>query len=64
MSDKWTDEDRQRFADRNILKAQTVPKKVRVYPEVDEWDEDWFTDEELEAPSCDLENPEECEACT
>ena len=32
----------------------------------DEWDDlDWgFLDEELPAPSCDLENPESCESCT
>jgi len=64
MSEKWSDEDRQRFADRNVLKARTVPSKRAPKPEPDEWDEDWFTDEELEAPSCDLENPTECEACT
>jgi hypothetical protein len=26
-SNKWSAEDRQRFADRNFLKAQTIPNK-------------------------------------
>lgn len=30
-----------------------------------EWDEDIeWTDEELEAPTCNLENPDICESCT
>ena len=39
---RWSDEDRQRFADRNVLKARTVPSKRAPEPEPDEWDEDWF----------------------
>ena len=26
---KWNDEDKRRFADRNILRAQTIPNKKR-----------------------------------
>ncbi len=27
---KWSDEDHQAFADRNILRAQTIPNKKRI----------------------------------
>lgn len=29
-SNKWSDEDRRNFGDRNILRAQTIPNKKRV----------------------------------
>ncbi len=30
QTNKWNDEDRQAFADRNFLKAQRIPNKKRV----------------------------------
>lgn len=41
---KWSDEDRRCFADRNFLKAQTVPSRRFDGPGADEWD--WLDDEE------------------
>lgn len=40
---KWTEQDRQRFADRDRLRAQTIPSKPKPAPEADEWgdDPDW-----------------------
>ena len=58
----WSSEDRQRFADRDVLKARTVPAKRREGPSVEEWDALIDDDEEL-VPFCDLENPESCESC-
>jgi hypothetical protein len=40
ICDGWDDEDRRRFADRNMLKAQTVPAERWDGPEVEEWDDD------------------------
>jgi len=34
----WNQEDRQRWKDRNILKARTQPKKRRPPPNKGEWD--------------------------
>lgn len=39
-SNAWSAEDRQRFADRNILKANTVPAMRWEGPEAEEWDND------------------------
>jgi hypothetical protein len=66
-SGEWTAEDRQRFADRNILKASSVPGKHFDGPTVDDWGGtgDWGADADLPVvASCDLENPESCESCT
>lgn len=35
----WGDDDRQRFADRDILPAQTIPSKRDDGPSADEWDD-------------------------
>lgn len=35
----WDDDDRQRFADRDILRAQTIPSKRDEGPSADEWDD-------------------------
>jgi len=60
----WTDSDRQRFADRDVLKASSVPGKRPVGPLVDDWDLDWGVDaDEPIVASCDLENPESCASC-
>ena len=61
----WTKLDRQKFADGDILKASSVPGKRPVGPSVDDWDTDWGdgADEPVVA-SCDLENPESCDACS
>lgn len=37
---KWTDQDRQRFSDRDVLRAKTVPAKDKPAPETDEWGDD------------------------
>jgi hypothetical protein len=37
----WSQDDRQAFADRNILKAQTVQARRYQGPEADEWDDIW-----------------------
>jgi hypothetical protein len=34
---RWSDADRQRFRDRDRLRAQRIPKKRRPPPTVDEW---------------------------
>jgi hypothetical protein len=34
---RWSDDDRQRHADRDILKARKVPSKRRDGPNADEW---------------------------
>lgn len=44
-ADRWSDADRQSFADRNILKAQTIQGKRFEGADADEW-EDW-DDEDL-----------------
>jgi len=38
LGKQWSDEDRQRFADRNVLKAKTVPAKKKPAPKKEEWD--------------------------
>ena len=61
----WTKLDRQKFADGDILKASSVPGKRPVGPSVDDWGEDWGDDaDEPVVASCDLENPESCDACS
>ena len=37
----WSTEDRQRFADRNVLKAQTVQARRFQGPEAEEWEDLW-----------------------
>lgn len=37
----WSAEDRQRFADRNFLKASTVPARRYEGPGAEEWDDIW-----------------------
>lgn len=62
----WSKDDRQRFADRDILKASSVPPADKPAPEADEWDDltwDFLDEEPLEPMSCSLENPETCESC-
>lgn len=44
-TNKWSSEDRQRFADRNILRAQSVPSKRFGGAEAEEWD---YEDEDAE----------------
>ena len=34
---RWGNDDRQRFADRDRLRAQTIPSKRKPEPTVDEW---------------------------
>jgi hypothetical protein len=34
----WTEEDRQRFRDRNILKALRIPSKRKPAPDKKEWE--------------------------
>jgi hypothetical protein len=41
---KWSDEDRQAFADRNFLKAQTVQMRRFDGPGAEEWD--WLDEED------------------
>ena len=60
MGRPWSDLDRERFAERNILKASTVPAKRHDGPDVDEWDDPFDDDTPL---VCGLENPETCESC-
>lgn len=38
---RWSQEDKQNFADRNFLKAQTIQGKRFDGPEEDEWDDLW-----------------------
>lgn len=42
---RWSAEDRQNFADRNILKAQTIQGRRFGGPEADEWDDDDLWDD-------------------
>lgn len=44
-TNKWNDADRQRFADRDILRAQAIPAKRFGGAEVDEWDYDEDTED-------------------
>ena len=57
---KWSEPDRQRFADRDVLKAQTVPGRRADGPQADEWDDPFLDDTPL---ACGIENPESCESC-
>jgi hypothetical protein len=41
---RWSDDDRQRHADRDILKARKVPSKRRDGPNADEWADDPVVD--------------------
>ena len=36
---RWTDEDRQRFSDGDILRARSIPGKRQDGPRADEWDD-------------------------
>lgn len=36
----WSSADRRAFADRNILRAQTIPSLRQDGPQADEWDDD------------------------
>jgi len=38
MISKWSDQDRQDFADRNILKSYKIPSKKKPPPNESEWD--------------------------
>jgi hypothetical protein len=38
VKSKWSSLDRQNFADRNFLKALTIPKKKKSPPDKTEWD--------------------------
>jgi hypothetical protein len=38
VNSKWSALDLQRFKDRNILKAITIPKKRKPSPDKSEWD--------------------------
>lgn len=60
MKQKWNDEDRQRFADGDRLKAKTIPPADKPGTTVDDWSFLFEDDTPLE---CGLENPENCEAC-
>ena len=37
MKDRWTDEDRQRYADRDILRSRRRPARRAKPPSPDEW---------------------------
>lgn len=64
MTAAWSKGDRQRFADRDILRASSVPGKQATGPQIDDWDLDWGDDADQPiVASCDLENPESCESC-
>jgi hypothetical protein len=57
----WSVEDRQRFADGDVLRASTVPVRKSVVVDdfaaaMDELDEGLLV--------CGVENPEVCESCT
>ena len=60
MTKQWSNDDRQRFADGDVLKASSIPSKRSVGPPVDDWGDD--ADEPI-LGFCDLENPESCESC-
>ena len=52
---RWSDDDRRRYADRDILKARSVPSKRADGPSADEWDDDPTVDlpDNVNAPACD-----------
>ena len=57
----WSAEDRQRFADGDVLRASTVPSGKAVVVDdfaaaMEELDDDLL--------ACGVENPEVCESCT
>jgi|Laugresu1bdmlbsd_1035121.scaffolds.fasta_scaffold432149_1 hypothetical protein len=35
---RWSKKDKQNFADRNVLKAKTIPSKKKPPPDKKEWD--------------------------
>ena len=35
---RWSDDDRRRFAERNFLRAWSIPKRRRPAPQPDEWE--------------------------
>ena len=45
QASRWSEGDRQAFADRNILRAQTVQMRRATGPQADEW---FWEDEEAE----------------
>jgi len=45
MGRKWTDADRQRFADRNILRSLRIPSRRKPAPSLDEWDDEYLAAE-------------------
>jgi len=45
MGRKWSDADRQRFAERNILKALRIPSRRKPAPDADEWDDEYLAAE-------------------
>ena len=44
-SNRWSKEDRRRFADGNRLRASSIPGKRRPGPSADEWDLDELDEE-------------------
>jgi hypothetical protein len=48
MKPHWTKADRQRFADRNILRSWRIPKRTKPAPDPTEWDTDPDDDLDLE----------------
>ena len=56
----WTTEDRQRFADGDVLRASTVPAGKSVVVDDFAAAMDELDDEVL---ACGVENPEVCESC-
>ena len=63
----WSQDDKQRFADGDVLKASTMPGKRPTGPSADEWGDDWELETDTpivpQGEACDLENPEACEVC-
>lgn len=57
---RWSRDDRQRFADGDVLKASTVPGKRVEGPDASEWDDLFDDDEPL---ACGIENPDYCDTC-
>jgi len=45
MGRQWSAGDRQRFADRNILKALRIPGRRKPAPDADEWDDEYLAAE-------------------
>lgn len=61
---RWSDDDRQRFRDGDILRARSIPGKRQDGPSADEWDDDPVVDspDNLNAPASD-ELPGRDRAC-